>query len=62
MCEINAYVNKGGKEELLLKDVAFLNVNDGVLNLKDIYGGQEKIFAKIKEIDFIKHKLILIPD
>jgi predicted RNA-binding protein len=59
MCETNAYVIKKGKEELIMEDVAFARPKDGKLELKDIFGEERTILGKIKEIQFLGHKILI---
>lgn len=58
MCESNAYIDKEGKEELLLKDVTNIKYQDGKWKISDILGEQKIISAKLKEINLLEHKII----
>lgn len=60
MCESNAFLKKGTREELLLKDVTrVVPLADGKLQLENLLGEQKIIRAKIVELDLMGHKLIL---
>jgi predicted RNA-binding protein len=60
MCESNAYFKKGGNEELVLKEVSVLKpLPDGEVFLENILGEQKTLKARIQEIDFMAHKIIL---
>jgi predicted RNA-binding protein len=59
MCETNAYLVKGGKEELIMEDVALARPKDGGLELKDIFGEQRIVRGKIKEIQFTGGKILI---
>jgi len=59
MCEANAYMDKGGKEELILEGVDIIKPEDGKLFLKNIFGEQKILGSKIKYISLIEHKIIL---
>jgi len=59
MCETNAYVVRGGKEELIMEDVALARPKDRGLELKDIFGEQKIVPGKIKEIQFTGHKIVI---
>ena len=59
MCESNAFTNKGGKEELVLKDVGMIQQSGDTVFLADILGNKKELKGRIKEIDFIKHKVII---
>ncbi len=59
MCEANAYLRDGEKEELLLEMVdKVIPTEDGLL-LEDIYGRRKIIKARIKELALVEHKIIL---
>ena len=60
MCESNAFLKKGGREELLLKDVTrVVPLPGGKLRLENLLGEERIIEAKILELDLMGHKLIL---
>ncbi len=60
MCESNAFFRKGGDEELILKDVSVLKpLADGQVYIENILGEQKTLKAKIREIDFMAHKIVL---
>lgn len=59
MCEANAYVYHDGKEELLLERVDKLVDNDGEIYLENIFGVRTSIFARIKELQLVDHRIIL---
>ena len=59
MCEANAYLVKGGREELVLEDVSILRSEKDELFLQNLFGDQKKIKARIKEMNLIDHKIIL---
>ncbi|MCX5866944.1 MAG: CooT family nickel-binding protein [Proteobacteria bacterium] len=59
MCESSAYLKKGEKEELILKDVTRVTFSrEGWVELENILGEEKKITARLKEINFLEHKLI----
>ncbi|RDV81158.1 CooT family nickel-binding protein [Ammonifex thiophilus] len=59
MCEANAYLRNGDKEELVLEAVDKVRPFDDGLLLEDIYGRRKFIRAKIKELALVDHKIIL---
>ena len=60
MCEANAYLFVDGEEELYLERVdKLVPQSDGSLLLEDIFGQKKYIFAKIKEMALVDHKIIL---
>lgn len=59
MCESSAYLFKEGKEEILLKDVStIIPEEDHKWFLTNIFGEQKTIIGKIKEMNFLEHKII----
>ena len=59
MCESNAYILKGGKEELLLEDVSLLHPEQDGIHLQNIFGEEKWIKARIKEMYLVDHRIIL---
>jgi predicted RNA-binding protein len=59
MCEANAYIASGDKEELILESVNVIEPRDeeGFL-LVDIFGSQKIIKAKLKRMNLVDHKII----
>lgn len=59
MCEANAYLREGDKEELVLEMVdKVVPFEDGLL-LEDIYGRRKIMKAKIKELALVDHRIVL---
>ena len=59
MCETNAYVYKNGSEELYLESVDIMKPEGGKIFLKNLFG-EEKVFeGEIKEILFLKGRILL---
>jgi predicted RNA-binding protein len=59
MCEANAYLGKGNKEELVLEDVMILRPEEGEIYLQNIFGEQKRVKARIKEMNLVDHRIIL---
>ena len=60
MCESNAFLRRGGGEELLLKDVTrVVPLAGGKIRLENLLGEGKVIEAKIIELDLMEHKLVL---
>lgn len=59
MCEANAYLLNGDKEELLLERVDKVLPTEDGLWLENIFGQRKFIKAKIKELALVDHKIIL---
>jgi predicted RNA-binding protein len=59
MCEANAYLLKGGKEELILEDISVLRPEKEELFLQNIFGEQKRIRARIREMNLLDHRIVL---
>ena len=59
MCLSKAYVDRNGKRELLMEEIASLEIEDEKLLLKTLFGEQKEIEANIRQIDFLTHSIIL---
>jgi predicted RNA-binding protein len=59
MCLSKAYVARNGEPELVLTEVASLRIEEGKLLLSTLFGEQKEIMARIREIDFLTHRITL---
>jgi len=59
MCLSKVYVERGGKRELLMEEIASVEIGDDRLLFKTLFGEQKEIEANIREIDFLSHSLVL---
>ncbi|MEW5953591.1 MAG: CooT family nickel-binding protein [Bacillota bacterium] len=59
MCEANAYLRYGGKEELLLEMVDRVAPHEEGLLLEDIFGRRKIVKAKIVELALVNHRIVL---
>jgi len=59
MCLAKAYLQEKGGKELLLQEVALIEIEDKRLRLSTIFGEQKEIEADIKQIDFQNSNVIL---
>lgn len=60
MCEASVYIEKDGKEELLLDSVDVLEPQEGgKIYLRNLTGEQKTVTARIKRIRLVEHKIIL---
>lgn len=62
MCEVNAYKLIGSKETLLMEQVDEIIVKGNNIALTNLKGEKKMIKGKIKKIDFLDHKLVIIDD
>ena len=59
MCESAVYVIKDGKETELMQNVVSIKPKGDELVLTDLFGKQIFTKAKIKDLNFLGHKIIL---
>ena len=59
MCEANAYLERNGKEELILESVDIIEPEDGKVFIRNIFGEQKVLNSRIKKISLINHKILL---
>ena len=59
MCLSKAYMDRNGTKELLMQEIASVEVSDGKLLLRTIFGEREEIKASIKQVDFVNSSIIL---
>lgn len=59
MCEANAYLKDGEKEELFMVSVDTIEPYEDGLKLTDIFGKQMFIKARIKDMTLLNHRIVL---
>ncbi|MGC8720257.1 MAG: CooT family nickel-binding protein [Thermodesulforhabdaceae bacterium] len=59
MCEANAYLLKGGHEELIMEAVDTIENENGVLKMKSIFGDQKMVRGVIRRMALVDHKIII---
>lgn len=59
MCEANAYLVKGGEEELVMVSVEILRPEGESVYIRDIFGEQRWVKAHIKEMNLVQHRIVL---
>lgn len=59
MCEANVYVEKDGKEELLLESVYFIEPEGDMWRLENIFGEQKVVRAAFKVLALSEDKIVL---
>lgn len=62
MCETNAFLERGGGEELLLENVDVIEVVDGTLRLINIFGEEKKIKGSLKKFSLREGKIVFRED
>jgi len=59
MCLSKVYVNRDGERELLMEEIASVEIKDNKLVFRTLFGEQKEVKANIREIDFLSHSLVL---
>jgi predicted RNA-binding protein len=59
MCEANAFLVTDGEEELLMENVDILRPEGGLVYIRDIFGEQRWVEARIKEMNLVQHRILL---
>ena len=59
MCEAIVYINKEGKQEMVMENVVTIRPKTDKLVLVDLFGETKEIDALIKEVKLVEHKVIL---
>jgi len=60
MCEAIVFLNTQGTEKEIMREVLTLEVGEeNRLFLTDLFGDRKELRAKIKNIDFLHHKVLL---
>ena len=62
MCEANAYVIKDGSEKVIMESVDIIRPEDDGIYLENIFGEPLKIKARIKEMNLVDHRILLVED
>ena len=62
MCEARVYVERGGREELLLEDVGLIRPSEEGWVLTDIFGQTKTVAGQIKCLDLVNHKVVFQED
>jgi len=59
MCEANAYMDKDGREELILESVDLVEPQEeGGFLLVDIFGRQKTVKAQLKRMNLVNHRIV----
>lgn len=63
MCEASAYLIKDGKETLVLESVDIVEpLDEGGFMLKNIFGDQKIMRARIHRMELVSHKILFSED
>jgi len=59
VCQSSVYIVDEGQEQLLLEEVALLEVKGDQVTLKTLFDEPASLLARVKEIDLVKHRIVL---
>ena len=59
MCDLNAYVLKQGKEELLLESVNQVRVENGEVVVRNLFGEEKRVRGQVREVSLVKNRVIV---
>jgi len=59
MCQLSAYLVRSGQEELLLEDVALVEIEGEKVFLTTLFQQREAIDARIQVVDLVRNRLLL---
>lgn len=62
MCEANAYLVKDEKEELIMESIDVLKPEGEDLFMQDIFGGQRWVRGRIKELNLVQHRIVIVEE
>lgn len=60
MCEAIVYLNKNGKQEMLMENVVIVRPEADRLILVDLFGERKEVTAAIEEVKLLEHQVILV--
>ncbi len=59
MCESSVLIEKEGERELLMEDVVYVEVDGEDIKLMGILGETQNAKGRIKEINLMKHTIVI---
>jgi predicted RNA-binding protein len=59
MCQSNVFAVENGREELLMEEVAGLDIDGDRITMRSLFGEPLSVLARIKEIDLLKNRIVL---
>jgi predicted RNA-binding protein len=61
MCQAKVILHHNGKSETIMEDVTHLKVEDDRVWLSRFFEPPTSLRAAVKEADFLKHTVVLVP-
>jgi predicted RNA-binding protein len=59
VCDLNAYVMKQGKEELLLESVNQVRVENGEVVVRNLFGEEKKVRGTVSEVSLPRNRILV---
>jgi predicted RNA-binding protein len=59
MCEPNAYLTRGGREEIVMENVGHLSLEGDQVVLETMLGDRREVRGVIREIDFLQNRIVI---
>ena len=59
MCLSKAFFERDGERQLIAEEVTSIEFSGETLRLKTLFGEQKEIGARVREIDFLTHSILL---
>ena len=59
MCEPNAYLTRGGREEIVMENVGHLTLEGDQVVLETMLGDRKEIRGALREIDFLRNRIVI---
>jgi len=60
MCEANAYLIKDGSEKVIMESVEIMRPEGEYICFENIFGERLEIKARIKEMNLVDHRILLV--
>ena len=60
MCEASVYLIKNGSEKVIMENVDIMKPEGENIYLENIFGEKLEIKARIKEMNLVDHRILLI--
>ncbi|MBW2052850.1 MAG: RNA-binding protein [Deltaproteobacteria bacterium] len=62
MCEADAYLIKGGKKRVIMENVEIMRPEGEDIYFENIFGERLEIKARVKEMNLVDHRILLVED
>jgi predicted RNA-binding protein len=62
MCESNVFLMKDGSKEVVMENVKILRPDDDGIYLENLFGEHLKLKPRVKEMDLVDHRILLVSD